>query len=425
MMISSKVIAEYVNMILNERAASKIWCSFDEKDNLYSVKSEKAELKFPLFPFWKKEEDELINAFSKEMLGFLTVNGCDIPGTIFFFLSGFWEYMSPNYTDDLGRYLGKESFSYKVGCIDIPVVDVLINQVFRELDICKRRFYQNPKFCITHDIDYLKRSQIKPILRDIIRNKNISQAARRIGHWIRKYNPYDLGGFLEKEIQQGLKPICFMLNTVQKENTDGGYLLEKEKNAQQVLKERGTTGFGIHYDTEYLETRFLGNIGEIEKFTGKSAIYGRAHYLIFDLKKSFEIYDEQGIAIDFSGGYRDVMGFRFGTSLPFHPFNFKNNSIYKVLEVPLIVMDGTWVSIDTRWKNDESKKEAVRRIIGEIRKTEGLFTVLWHNTSVEYDVWRKYERWYWGLLKELQEKGFTNVGLDDLKCQVDVSSEGN
>ena len=66
----------------------------------------------------------------------MTVNGCDIPGTIFFFLSGFWEYMSPNYTDDLGRYLGKESFSYKVGCIDIPVVDVLINQVFRELDIC-------------------------------------------------------------------------------------------------------------------------------------------------------------------------------------------------------------------------------------------------------------------------------------------------
>lgn len=202
-------------------------------------------------------------------------------------------------------------------------------------------------------------------------------------------------------------------------------MLEKEREAQKILKERDTAGFGIHYDTGYLETRFLGNVQEIEKFTGKSAIYGRAHYLIFDLKKSFEIYDEQGIAIDFSGGYRDVMGFRFGTSLPFHPFNFKNNSVYKVLEVPLIMMDGTWVSLDARWENDELKKEAVRKIMEEITKTEGLFTILWHNTSVEYDVWRKYERWYWVLLKELQEKRFTNVGLDDLKCQADVSSEGN
>lgn len=425
MKLNSKVIAEYVNEVLNERAASGVRCVFDENENLYIIKSEKGELQFPIFQFWNRDTEELVSSFSKETLSFMMDGGRDVPGTIFFFLSGYWEYMVPNNTDELGRYLGTQSFSYKAGCIDVPVVDVLINQIFEELNVGKKIFYQNSKFCVTHDIDYLKRSQFKPILRDIIRNKNISQAVRRIGHSIRRYNPYELETFVEKEIRQGIKPICFMLNTIQRENTGGGYILAKEKATQKVLKEKNTVGFGIHYDTRYLETGLLGNFREIENFTGKSAAYGRAHYLIFDLKKSFEIYDTQGIEIDFSGGYRDVVGFRFGTSLPFHPFNFETNSAYQVLEIPLIVMDGTWISLDKRWNSDELKKKAIEKIIEEIVRTEGLFTILWHNTSVEYDIWRKYEQWYWKLLEALRKKEFTNIGLKDLKSQMNVSAEEN
>ena len=411
-MIEPQNIAEYVGQFINMQSATPIESIYDCSCNKYFLKGNDKVLEFSRFLFEEKTEEELFDSFNKESWTF----DADVVGTIFFFLSGYWERKRPQYTDKLGRYIGTESFSYKNKCILVPVVDILVNMIFEKLDINKREFYNFPKLCVTHDIDFFRQPQFRAAARNIIKEKRVKQGIRRLIDSLLNRNPFDLDNLLEKELQLGLKPICFLLNTVQKEETRGGYNLSHLKRETKIVRGKAIRGveFGIHYSTDYLENQNVGNYKEIEKITEKQANFGRAHYLVFDLDRSFQIYEKNGVHIDFTGGYRDCIGFRFGTSLPFHPYDFRKGKAYTLWIVPLILMDGTWISIEEDIKSDIRKKQVLGEILQQIEKTNGMFTILWHNTSFAYDVWSKYQKWYWDIIQTLKEKNYKMVNTENI-----------
>jgi hypothetical protein len=101
----------------------------------------------PIYQFWKKTDYELLNDFDGK-----SFNG-DYIGTIFFFLSGYWEYIHDDKKDAYGRFPYIESFQYKKNIIEEPSVDILVEEIKEMLHV--EYINPEPMIYITHDIDFL------------------------------------------------------------------------------------------------------------------------------------------------------------------------------------------------------------------------------------------------------------------------------
>src|SRR5262249_50645057 len=96
-----------------------------------------------------------------------------------------------------------------------------------------------------------------------------------------------------------------------------------------------------------------------------------------------------GLSYDSSVGFAERFGFRAGTGFPYRPWSFRENRELRLVEVPLILMDCTPVKY-----MGLRRREALDRIealIRRMRRTGGIFTMLWHNTPLMDP---DYEGWY-------------------------------
>jgi hypothetical protein len=148
---------------------------------------------------------------------------------------------------------------------------------------------------------------------------------------------------------------------------------------RKFLRELRTQGFevGLHGSIQS-----AGNAHEmenerrtIEHVLGERIEGNRQHYLVFSAGGTFWDLQEAGIRHDSSVGYSDVVGFRAGTSLPFHPYDHARDERIEMMEIPLGVMDVAHirpndprVSLDTLWADLFERCDAIG----------GLVTVLWH-----------------------------------------------
>ena len=66
---------------------------------------------------------------------------------------------------------------------------------------------------------------------------------------------------------------------------------------------------------------------------------------------------------------------------PFKPYNLQNRKIIDILEIPLVIMDGSlfedYMRLDkgTAW-------ELTRRLIDTVASCHGVITLVWHNTTL-------------------------------------------
>jgi len=113
-------IIEYFKDIFNESINLKI------ENNYYVLNNT---LKYKIYEFWTKKGSELCLDFND-----YSFKG-DYIGTIFFFLLGYWEYNHNDVKDDRGRFLASESFYYKKGILEEPVVEILVEKIKNELNL--------------------------------------------------------------------------------------------------------------------------------------------------------------------------------------------------------------------------------------------------------------------------------------------------
>ncbi|MGB4754907.1 MAG: hypothetical protein WBH69_02440 [Fervidobacterium sp.] len=139
---------------------------------------------------------------------------------------------------------------------------------------------------------------------------------------------------------------------------------------------------------------------------GKPVEYGRAHFLVFDITKSFEIYEKAGIKYDTTCSFADAVGFRFGTSKSFHPYNFLQKREYNIVEIPLIVMEG---SLRSPRYNNLTPHEGFAKItemVDKVKRYNGTFTFLWHNSSFYISYWKNWEWVYHETVNYLKKNNF-------------------
>jgi hypothetical protein len=155
----------------------------------------------------------------------------------------------------------------------------------------------------------------------------------------------------------------------------------REDRLQKLFKrlQKEDCEIGIH-GTNRSATNFdylKSNIEELQEAANYKVSGIRQHRLIFDMNITPHLHEKAGLLYDTSLGFAEYDGFRNSYCYPFKLYNFKEEKPFKTWELPLNVMDATL--FEYRKMNCTTALDSVKKIIAEIHKFNGVFTLLWHN----------------------------------------------
>jgi hypothetical protein len=292
-----------------------------------------------------------------------------------------------------------------------PVVDFLENLLFEVILIACREgavpliqksyWPEGKKFavCLTHDVDEIKKTYqwISRPLRFAGRG-DYRGCKGQVHSFIQKirgaepYYTYDDIISIEQDL--GVKSTYFILKESGKAHLFSKktwYLYGRNRSLQSReiraliwrLKENGDEvaihgSYFSYRDPELLkeETR------ELEHALHENVIGTRQHNLNLDIPATWNHQISAGLRYDTTLGFKDTIGFRWGTSSPFFPNT--GEEPLPLLEIPLIVMD---ICLESRI----NRIEDCLRIADEVERFQGVLTLLWHPpifNTLEYPNYR-------------------------------------
>ena len=317
----------------------------------------------------------------------------DFPATSFFFLTLYDEYVNVGDNDLHDRYQFESSFIHKMGLINTPIVDLTVGLLIDELKkiglcLSYKNYWGSAEFacCITQDVDNL--TKFGPFYKELYRHSKLLKTPKnlfiRAGQYIKSkvdvtrdpYWTFD-DNFLYDY------PFTYFFLIGGSSNHDKKYFnknllikLLKKINLQQ-------SEIGLH--TSYSSFGVIDAITEEKAYLEKMALTqvngNRNHWLRFDVSKSWDIYDSLEFIYDATVGFAEHEGFRAGTCKPFKAYSHLNRKMLELWEIPLIVMDGTLVQEKYRGLDINEAKNNVIKLIDTVRTHNGVFTILWHNSS--------------------------------------------
>ena len=297
--------------------------------------------------------------------------------------------MQPEIKDDYNRFPAKASISFQENFLNKAVVDEyiemffdLIKKIKPDLVIKRKKF----KIIVSHDVDYFLlnyKFPIKNLLGDLYKRKNIKLFLNRISIFYNtfinyKKDPYWMFDYFIRKEKNGVSSVFFFLMDKIPENNyniKDRRLIELIRNLQNKKIEIGLHGsFLSSNNKDYLkkEKELL------EIIIGEKKYGVRQHFLGFNVKKTWKIQNDLGFKYDTSCGFPDYEGFRCGTCHPFKIYDLENDCVLDLVEIPLIVMDGTLR--DYQKYSPIKAIEVIQNLKKTCKKHDGVFTILWHNS---------------------------------------------
>lgn len=329
----------------------------------------------------------------------------DLFASSFFMLTRWEEYVNP-VRDEHNRFPANECIAFKYGFLHRPVVNEyteMLWNMLKHLGINQKRKVTKPQIFLTHDVDRLyfwkNKSQLFRLMAgDILKRRNLSMAFHRYKEYSdvlsgKVPDPFDTFNWLMQQSEALGIQSHFYFMSGGLTAFDNSYSIDDPKSLEliQKIKKRGHS-IGIHpsYNAYNNFEQFKKEKDLLEKIVGQKIVEGREHYLRFEVPTTWQIWEDNGMKIDSTCGYADMIGFRCGTGNEFSVFNILARKKLNLKERPLIVMDCTLFDY-AHFTEDE----AIDAILS-ISKTAGSITLLWHNSYV------KYNKFYSKLLKELK-----------------------
>ena len=279
-----------------------------------------------------------------------------------------------------------------------PVVDFLENLLFEAILIgCRERHVplvqksywpEGKKFavCLTHDVDEIKKTYqwiSRPLM--FLARRDFSGFKGQVHSFIQKikgiepYYTYD--DIISIEYDLGVKSTYFIL----KESGNASlfskktwYLYGRNRSLQspemRALIQRLTANgdeIAIHGSYfSYKNPVLLKNeTRELELILNAKVMGTRQHNLNLEVPATWNHQLSAGLIYDTTLGFKDTIGFRWGTSFPFYP-NTKEEPL-PLLEIPLIIMD---ICLES----GSNKIADCLRIADEVDRFHGVLTLLWH-----------------------------------------------
>lgn len=311
----------------------------------------------------------------------------DIMGTAFIFLSRIEELNSNQ--DKFNRYQYQNSLAHRFDIITRPVVNEYIEFIKESIHfLCPEIEFKKHRFNIllSHDIDTIKRWTFKHLIKHSLFNFGKSNFFRgyleffktRLNYTKDPY--YNFQNIMEISNNYGLRS-TFLFMALKKNEFDFRYSLKKASTGFQQIKSSKKHQIGIHISRiAYNDFKNASQeIKRLKKITNTDIEYSRQHYLMFDVKSTWSILNENNIKYDLSLGYPEMPGFRCGICYPFRVFDISKKIKLDLIEIPLIIMD---VSI-LDYLKDINFEDQLDTILQNTKKYDGTLNVLWHNDQID------------------------------------------
>ena len=99
----------------------------------------------------------------------------------------------------------------------------------------------------------------------------------------------------------------------------------------------------------------------------------RNHYLRYNPKSFWRELSKAGIPYDHSIGFSTGWGLRTGTCIPYPVYDLSAQALSDIIEVPMLLMDGTWAQ-----KFDRANMDSIRVLFETVRRHRGCVGINFH-----------------------------------------------
>ena len=337
------------------------------------------------------------SSWSKQEGGFKWGN--DIVAASFYMLTR-WEEIVIENKDEHNRFLAIDSLAHKNNFLHRPIVNEYVEILYHTLksfglyQIRKVRKYTT---LATHDVDrpFLWDStlgKIKSIGASLLIRRNKEEIKLRAQNIVRGTDPFDTFDLLMDMSESIGEKAHFFFMAGGETEFDNFYQLGQPTviNLIKRIKKRNHC-IGIHpsYNTYRDLDKLNSEIDILQKATGTKVSSSRQHYLRFDVSNTWNILDKSNVEWDSTMCYADVAGFRSGICYSYPVYDIVKREQLSLIEKPLIVMDTTLL----RYEKLQVKQalSRVENLQNEVRRYNGNFVFLWHNSSFNSQEWVRYE----------------------------------
>ena len=337
------------------------------------------------------------SSWSKQEGGFKWGN--DIVAASFYMLTR-WEETVIENKDEHNRFLAIDSLAYKNNFLHRPIVNEYVEilyHILKSFGLDQIRKVRKYTTLATHDVDrpFLWDStlgKIRSIGASLLIRRNKEEIKLRAQNIVTGTDPFDTFDLLMDMSESIGEKAHFFFMAGGETEFDNFYQLGQPTviNLIKRIKKRNHC-IGIHpsYNTYRDLDKLNSEIDILQKATGTKVSSSRQHYLRFDVSNTWNILDKSNVEWDSTMCYADVAGFRSGICYSYPVYDIVKREQLSLIEKPLIVMDTTLL----RYEKLQVKQalSRVENLQNEVRRYNGNFVFLWHNSSFNSQEWVRYE----------------------------------
>lgn len=331
----------------------------------------------------------------------------DIFGSAFFMLTRYEEAVDPQ-RDWAERFPSWASLAHLEGFLGRPVVDEYVTLLWRELlalwpNLAERK--TSYALRLSHDLDWPYATvgvpmgvTLRKLAGDVLVRHSAGLGLQRLrslmtlgedGYAQDPNNTFEF--IMDTNERLGHRGVFnFIAGHTAPGDMDGVYSLDQPwiRHLLRRFRDRGHE-VGLHpsfctfRDGQALGAE-LANLHRAAEAEGirQEAWGARQHYLRWEASTTWRIYEASGLTYDSTLGYADRPGFRCGTCHAYRTFDVQERRSLRLVERPMVAMDGTLF-----WKKYlglpmEKALGAVQPLVEQCRAYGGEFVLLWHNTRL-------------------------------------------
>jgi hypothetical protein len=337
----------------------------------------------------------------------------DLFANIFFHLTRIEE-LAPGELDKHGRFLLKNSLSYKFKFHQIPVVEYLVeflrNEIRDKLNI-KLSSSKEVTLLPTHDVDRLrsyhgKRTLLRETLGNILRRRNpVIKAITLLIHSLTDKEPYRSFQYLIRESEKrGLKSL-FLFLCPSETSKDANYINDYPKDFDNMIallkKHNQMIGFHPGYFSYNDAKRFKQQKTFLEDKAQVNIAYVRQHVLRWN-PNTPQVQAQNGVSYDLTLAFTEGVSFRSGTTFPYKAYDLSKRKALKLKLINTPIMEfalfmDKYISLSHR----EALQE-VRDCAKHYRRLGGVLPILFHTVTV-MDMSKTYEETLDIIISELNK----------------------
>ncbi len=333
----------------------------------------------------------------------------DIFAASFYLISRYEEYLAHD-KDIHGRFLAKNSVAYKNNFLQIPIVDIWINELKNNLITKFPEIKFNSKqylFLPTIDIDI---AYLSPFSRGFLRG--ILSILKNIFYLKFKELYFQLSIILNKT-EDSFDTYSQLENIHNQYNLSSIYFISAGKYGKydknvpvnnkyfnKLINSISNNTIGIHpsYKSNKNINVLKDEINSLSLKCNKIITKSRQHFLILQLPETYRNIIKAGITEDYTMGYAEEIGFRPGTCSPFYFYDLQEEKETKLKIFPFAIMDATLINYKN--SDQENIKGLIKKMVEEVKKVNGTFITIWHNTTLSgLYIWKDWQDFYGQLVE--------------------------